>query len=46
MQRFQAGPYACRENAEALTHIEEALMWLNKRVEDRAQRGVLGTDLI
>ena len=40
---FQAGPYACRENACALTHIEEALLWMNKRVEDRAERGVLGT---
>jgi hypothetical protein len=41
---FQNGDYACRENAIALTHIEEALLWLNKRVEDRAERGVLGTE--
>lgn len=41
---FQAGDFACRENACALTHIEEALMWMNKRVEDRAERGVLGTN--
>lgn len=41
---FQAGEFACRENACALTHIEEALMWMNKRVEDRAERGVLGTN--
>ena len=40
---FQAGEFACRENACALTPIEEALMWMNKRVEDRAERGVLGT---
>ena len=40
---FQAGPYACRENACALTHIEEALLWMNKRTEDRITRGVLGT---
>lgn len=40
---FQAGEFACRENACALTHIEEALMWMNKRVEDRAERNVLGT---
>ena len=32
------------ENACALTHIEEALMWLNRRVEDRITRGVLGTE--
>lgn len=40
---FQAGEFACRENAIALTHIEEALLWMNKRVEDRAERRVLGT---
>ena len=40
---FQAGPYSSRENACALTHIEEALMWLNRRVEDRIERNVLGT---
>lgn len=40
---FQEGEFACRENACALTHIEEALMWMNKRAEDRAERNVLGT---
>ena len=43
LHSFQAGEFACRENACALTHIEEALMWMNKRVEDRAERNVLGT---
>lgn len=43
LKAFQAGPYATRENACALTHIEEALMWMNKRTEDRAERNVLGT---
>lgn len=43
LQFFQAGQYATRENACALTHIEEALMWLAKRANDRAERGVLGT---
>ncbi|MEY8389590.1 ABC transporter ATPase [Oscillospiraceae bacterium 38-13] len=42
LREFQAGPYSCRENACALTHIEEALMWLTRRVEDRAERNVLG----
>lgn len=41
---FQSGEFATRENACALTHIEEALMWLNRRVEDRIERNVLGTD--
>ncbi len=43
LKAFQQGEFAIRENACALTHIEEALMWMNKRVEDRAARGVLGT---
>lgn len=43
LQMFQKGDFATRENACALTHIEEALMWMNKRAEDRAERGVLGT---
>lgn len=43
LRAFQNGPYATRENALALTHIEEALLWMNKRAEDRAERNVLGT---
>lgn len=43
LKDFQAGPFACRENACALTHIEEALMWMNRRTEDRLERNVLGT---
>lgn len=43
LRSFQAGAFSCRENACALTHIEEALMWLNRRVEDRIERGTLGT---
>jgi hypothetical protein len=37
------GTYACKENACALTHMEEALMWLQKRTRDRMARGVEGT---
>jgi len=44
LQAFQKGNFACRENALALTAIEEALLWMNKRVEDRAERNVLGTN--
>lgn len=43
LKGFQSGEYSTRENAIALTHIEEALLWLNKRVEDRIERDVLGT---
>lgn len=42
LECFQTGPYSSRENAMALTHIEEALMWLNRRIEDRIERNVLG----
>ena len=44
LKGFQEGKFATRENAIALTHIEEALLWMNKRVEDRIERGVLGTN--
>ena len=40
---FQAGPYACRENALALTHLQEAMHWLHHRTRERLQRGVEGT---
>lgn len=40
---FQSGKYACRENAVALTKIQEAMMWLQKRTRDREARGVEGT---
>lgn len=44
LRGFQSSEFSCRENACALTHIEEALMWLNRRVEDRIERNVLGTN--
>lgn len=40
------GKYACRENAIALTSLEEALMWLQKRTRDRLARGVEGTHAV
>lgn len=43
LRSFQAGPYACKENAVALTHIETAQLWLQKRTLDRMRRGVEGT---
>lgn len=44
LKGFQSGEFSTRENACALTHIEEALMWMNRRVEDRIERNVLGTN--
>jgi hypothetical protein len=36
-------PFRSRENACALTHLEEAMMWLQKRTRDRMARSVEGT---
>lgn len=46
LEGFQKSPFACRENALAITKIEEALMWLRKRTIDREVRGVEGTNQI
>lgn len=34
---------ACRENSIAITHLETALLWLNKRTANRQKVGVEGT---
>lgn len=46
LRSFQAGPFACRENALALTKIEEALHWLQQRTIARMRRGVEGTNKV
>ena len=46
MRGFQSGQYACRDNAVALTKLEEAMMWLQKRTRDRMARGVEGINKI
>ena len=43
LKGFQSGQYACRENALALTKIQEAMMWLQSRTRERVARGVEGT---
>ena len=43
LRGFQEGPYKCRENALALTKLEESLMWLKERTRGREVRGVEGT---
>ena len=35
----------CKENSIVITKLEEALMWLNKRTNDRINRNVEGTHL-
>lgn len=46
LQGFQSGDFACRDNAIALTKLEESLMWLGKRTSERESRGVEGTNTI
>lgn len=43
---FQDSEYKCRENALAITKLEEALMWLRKRTDGRERRGVEGTHVV
>jgi len=40
---FQKGPFSNKANACALTHIEEAMHWLQQRTIERMRRGVEGT---
>lgn len=46
LRSFQKGPYSCKANACALTHIEEALMWLQQRTLERMRRGVEETHTV
>ena len=43
LESFQQSEYACRENALAVTKLEEALLWLRKRTMGRENRNVEGT---
>lgn len=44
LKGFQSGDFATEYNAKALEYIELALMYMNRRVEDRIERQVLGTN--
>lgn len=46
LRSFQQGPFACKANACALTHIEEAQHWLQQRTIERMRRGVEGTHTV
>jgi hypothetical protein len=46
LRSFQAGRFACRENGEALTHVEEAIHWLQQRTIQRRRRGVEGLSIV
>ncbi|MCU5435796.1 hypothetical protein ABR776_27240 [Bacillus cereus] len=42
LQGFQNGGFPCRENALAITKLEEARLWLNERTRKRREQGVEG----
>jgi hypothetical protein len=42
LQGAQKREFSCRENAIAITHLEEAMHWLHHRTRDRANREVEG----
>jgi len=46
LRGFQNGSYACKANACALTHLEEAQHWLQQRTIERMRRGVEGTHTV
>lgn len=43
LEYYQSTKFKCRENALAITKLEEALHWLQHRTADREARGVEGT---
>lgn len=43
LEFFQGSGFACRENSIAITKLDEALLWLDKRTRDREARAVEGT---
>ena len=43
LEDFQAGSFKCRENALAITKLQEAKHWLGHRTALRQQQGVEGT---
>jgi len=46
LRSFQAGPFACEENQEALAHFESGLEVLQRRTKRRIARGVEGTHTV
>jgi hypothetical protein len=43
--QYLNGKFPCRENSIALTKLDEALLWLNKRTSDRVKRYVEGKNI-
>lgn len=43
LEYYQSSAFACKENAEMIHHLSEALAWAKKRTEGREARQVEGT---
>jgi hypothetical protein len=43
--KYLQAKFPCKENACCITHLEEGLMWLEKRTRDRIKRNVEGKQL-
>lgn len=43
IEHYNETKFRCRENSLAITHLQEALHWLEHRTADREARGVEGT---
>ena len=43
IEYYQESVFKCRENALAITKLEEALLWLNSRTQRRESQGTEGT---
>jgi hypothetical protein len=43
LESFQSGPFACPENQEALSGLEQVMQVLHRRTQDRVTRCVEGT---
>lgn len=43
LEEWNNGPFRCRLNSLAITDLQSAENWLNRRTADRQARGVEGT---
>lgn len=46
LEYYQRSPFSCRENALAITKLQEALHWLQARTEAREAAGIEGTHAV
>lgn len=46
LEFYQASKFPCAENLQALTHLRCAMDAMNRRTDDRVERGVEGTHTV